>query len=277
MKDAVSISQRGPADHCGASGGNGLYSLEGKVAIVTGSSRGIGRSIAHCMAEQGAKIIVTSRKQEACDTVVEELRAKGAEAIAIPCHVGRKDQLQGLVDKSIAHFGGIDVLVCNAATNPHFGPMKEITDEIYEKVMTTNVQSPFWLCNMVLPGMAERGGGSVIIISSIAGFYGNRKLGLYGLSKAAEQQLVRNLAVEWGSDKIRVNAIAPGLIKTDFARALWEDDERRALMEKVTPLGRIGDPQDIGALAAFLASPGAAFITGQTITADGGRTIGDQG
>lgn len=252
-----------------------MFDLTEKVALITGSSRGIGKSIAECMAARGAKIVVSSRKPEACDAVVTELTASGAEAVAIPCNVGRKDELQALVDGARNAFGRIDVLVCNAATNPVFGPMTEVSDEAYDKIMITNVKSAFWLCNMVLPEMAERRDGAVILISSIASFYGNRKLGLYAVSKAAEQQLTRNLAVEWGPHNIRVNAIAPGLVKTDFARALWEDEKRRAIMEKVTPLQRLGEPEDIGALAAFLASNEASFITGQTIVADGGRTIGD--
>ncbi len=252
-----------------------MFDLTGKVALVTGSSRGIGRSIAHRMADAGAKIVVSSRKLDACQAVVDELVAEGHEAVAVPCNIGRKEELQALVKGSRDAFGQIDVLVCNAATNPVFGPMLEASDEAYDKIMTTNVKSAFWLCNMVLPEMAERRDGAVILISSIASMYGNRKLGLYGISKAAEQQLVRNLAVEWGPSNIRVNAIAPGLVKTDFARALWEDDERRTLMEKVTPLGRLGDPDDIGYVATFLASHEASFVTGQTIVADGGRTIGD--
>lgn len=252
-----------------------MFDLTGKVALITGSSRGIGKSIAECMAKQGAKVVISSRKADACSAVAEEIQAAGGEAVAIPCNIGSKDDLQALVDGARKAFGRIDVLVCNAATNPVFGPMTEVSDEAYDKIMNTNVKSAFWLCNMVLPEMAERGDGAVILISSIASMYGNRKLGIYGVSKAAEQQLVRNLAVEWGPNNIRVNAIAPGLIRTDFARALWEDDKRRTMMETVTPLQRIGEPEDIGWLATYLASDGARFVTGQTIVADGGRTIGD--
>ena len=252
-----------------------MFDLTGKVALVTGSSRGIGRSIAHRMADAGAKIVVSSRKLDACQEVVDELKAEGHEAVAVPCNIGRKEELEALVKGARDAFGQIDILVCNAATNPVFGPMSEASDEAYDKIMTTNVKSAFWLCNMVVPEMAERRDGAVILISSIASMYGNRKLGLYGISKAAEQQLVRNLAVEWGPSNVRVNAIAPGLVKTDFARALWEDDKRRTLMEKVTPLGRLGEPDDIGYVATFLASREASFVTGQTVVADGGRTIGD--
>lgn len=252
-----------------------MFDLTGKVALITGSSRGIGKSIAECMVKQGAKVVISSRKADACTAVAEEITAAGGQAVAIPCNIGRKEDLQALVDGTRKAFGKIDILVCNAATNPVFGPMTEVSDEAYDKIMDTNVKGAFWLCNMVLPDMAERGDGAVILISSIASMYGNRKLGIYGVSKAAEQQLVRNLAVEWGPKNIRVNAIAPGLIRTDFARALWEDDKRRALMETVTPLQRIGEPEDIGWLATYLASDGARFVTGQTIVADGGRTIGD--
>lgn len=252
-----------------------MFDLTGKVALITGSSRGIGKSIAECMVKQGAKVVISSRKAEACTAVAEEIKAAGGEAVAIPCNIGRKEELQALVDGARKAFGRIDILVCNAATNPVFGPMSEVSDEAYDKIMDTNVKSAFWLCNMVLPEMAERGDGAAILISSIASMYGNRKLGIYGISKAAEQQLVRNLAVEWGPKNIRVNAIAPGLIRTDFARALWEDDKRRTIMEQVTPLQRIGEPEDIGWLATYLASDGARFVTGQTIVADGGRTIGD--
>lgn len=252
-----------------------MFELTGKVALITGSSRGIGRAIAETMARQGAKVVVSSRKQEACDEVVAGIRAAGGEAIAVACNIGRKQDLEALVAATIGAYGRIDVLVCNAATNPVFGPMREASDEAYDKIMTTNVKSAFWLCNMVAPGMAERRNGAIIVISSIASMYGNRKLGLYGVSKAAEQQLVRNLAVEWGGDNIRVNAIAPGLVRTDFARALWEDPKRLAIMEAITPLKRIGEPAEIAALATFLASDSASFITGQTIVADGGRTVGD--
>ncbi|WP_281684135.1 SDR family NAD(P)-dependent oxidoreductase [Thalassobaculum salexigens] len=252
-----------------------MFDLTGKVALITGSSRGIGKSIAECMVKQGAKVVISSRKAEACTAVADEIKASGGEAVAIPCNIGRKEDLQALVDGTRKAFGKIDILVCNAATNPVFGPMTDVSDDAYDKIMDTNVKGAFWLCNMVLPEMAERGDGAVILISSIASMYGNRKLGIYGISKAAEQQLVRNLAVEWGPKNIRVNAIAPGLIRTDFARALWEDDKRRTIMENVTPLQRIGEPEDIGWLATYLASDGARFVTGQTIVADGGRTIGD--
>jgi NAD(P)-dependent dehydrogenase (short-subunit alcohol dehydrogenase family) len=205
--------------------------------------------------------------------VASEFRAEGLEVMALACHVGHKDQLQGLVDQTMQAWGRIDILVCNAATNPVYRPMAEIADEAFDKIMGTNVRSVFQLCNMVCPGMAERGKGSVILISSIAALRGNAVIGVYGISKAAEAGLARNLAVEWGPKGVRVNAIAPGLIRTDFARALLEDPVRRQRSEQATPLRRIGEPEDIAGVALFLASDAAAFVTGQTIVADGGETI----
>ena len=222
--------------------------------------------------ERGAKVVISSRKPEACEPVAEELRKAGYEAMAIACHVGKKDDLQNLVDKTKQAYGQIDVLVCNAATNPVYGTTAELSDEAWDKIMETNVRGTFWLCNMVLPDMAAQGGGNVIVLSSIAGLRGNTVIGAYGVSKAAEAALVRNLAVEWGPKNIRVNAIAPGLIKTDFARALWENPEILKMATKGYPLRRIGQPDEIGPVAAFLASDAASFITGETIVADGGVT-----
>ncbi len=252
---------------------NPLFDLTGKVALVTGSTKGIGRSIVEELARCGAKVVVSSRKADACEQVADELKALGFEAIAIPCHVGKKDDLQNLVNKTLETWGRIDVLVCNAATNPVYGPTSEMTDEAWDKIMETNVKGTFWLTNMVLPQMAELGGGSVILLSSIAGLRGNTTIGTYGVSKAAEAALARNLAVEWGPKNIRVNSIAPGLIKTDFAKALWEDPVRVKRAEEKTPLRRIGDPVDIAGLAVFLACPASAYVTGQVIVADGGETV----
>ncbi len=251
---------------------NPLFDMTGKVALITGSTKGIGRSIAEEMARCGARVVISSRKAEVCDQVAGELTAQGFEAIAIPCHVGRKEDLQNLVDKTIAAWGRIDVLVCNAATNPVYGPTQEMTDEAWDKIMDTNVKGSFWLTQMVLPGMAERGEGAVVMLSSIAGLRGNTVIGTYGVSKAAEAALARNLAVEWGPKGIRVNAIAPGLIKTDFAKTLLEDPVRVKRAEEKTPLRRIGDPVDIAGLAVFLSTPASAYITGQVIVADGGET-----
>lgn len=252
---------------------NPLFDMTGKVALITGSTKGIGRSIAEEMARLGAKVVISSRKADACEQVANELKSQGYEAIAIPCHVGKKDDLQNLVNKTNEAWGGIDVLVCNAATNPVYGPTSEMTDEAWDKIMDTNVKGSFWLTNMVLPQMAEQGEGTVVMLSSIAGIRGNTTIGTYGVSKAAEAALARNLAVEWGPKGIRINSIAPGLIKTDFAKALWEDPVRVKRAEDKTPLRRIGDPVDIAGLAVFLSTKASAYITGQTIVADGGETI----
>lgn len=251
-----------------------LFDLSGKVAIITGSSRGIGRAIAERLAEHGAKVVVSSRKAEACEAVAEGIRGRGGEACVIPCHIGRKEELQALVDQTVARWGGIDVLVCNAAVNPYFGPSAGIPDEAYDRIMGANVRSNFWLCNMVLPGMAARGGGSIVVVSSIAGLRGTPTLAVYGLSKAADMQLVRNIAVEWGSRNVRANCIAPGLVRTDFARALWEDPENLRRRTRDTPLQRIGEPDEIAGAAVFLAAPSGSFMTGQTIVIDGGVTAG---
>jgi NAD(P)-dependent dehydrogenase (short-subunit alcohol dehydrogenase family) len=250
-----------------------MFSLQDKVALITGSTRGIGKSIAEEMANAGAKVVISSRKADACERVLSEFQARGQDAIAIPCHVGQKDQLQAMVDRTLEQYGKIDIVVCNAASNPVFGPLSKAPDEAFDTIMRTNVKSVFWLANMTAPQMAQRGGGSLIIISSIGAIRGSGVIGLYGTSKAAEAGLCRALAVEWGPQNVRVNCIAPGLIKTDFARALWEDEERRKRREATTPLRRLGDPKDIGGVAVFLASEAAAYITGQMIVADGGVTI----
>lgn len=256
-----------------------MFDLTGKVAVVTGSSRGIGEAIARRMAEAGAKVVVSSRKPEACAPVAEAINAACSdgpgEAIVIPCNISSKDDLQNLVDETAERLGPVDIMVCNAASNPVYGPMKDVSDDAFDKIMQNNVRSNFWLANMVAPSMAERGGGAIIIISSIAGMQGNSGIGVYGISKAADSQLVRNLAVEWGKGNIRSNCIAPGLIKTDFAKALWEHPERLAHVERVTPAGRIGDPDDIAGVAVFLGSNAALYVNGQTIVADGGSTISD--
>ncbi len=250
-----------------------LFDLTGKVALITGSSKGIGRAIAERMAEHGAKVVVSSRKADACEAVAAGIRAKGGEAIVLPANIGHKDQLQGLVDATVAHWGGIDVLVCNAAVNPYFGPSIDCPDDAFDRVMGSNVRSNFWLCNMVLPQMAARGGGAVIVISSIAGIRGTPTLGAYGISKAADTALTRNLAVEWGGRNIRANCIAPGLVRTDFARALWENPAVLAKRVKDSPLPRIGEPDEIAGAAVFLASPAGSFTTGQVFVIDGGVTI----
>jgi NAD(P)-dependent dehydrogenase (short-subunit alcohol dehydrogenase family) len=251
-----------------------LFDLTGKVAVVTGSTKGIGLAIAQRMAEHGAKVVISSRKADVCETVAAGIREKGGQAIAIPCHVAHKDQLQALVDGTIAQWGGIDILVGNAGVNPYFGPAAGMPDKAYERIMGANVRSNFWLCNMVAPHMAERGGGAIIIISSIGGLRGSSKLGVYAISKAADMQLVRNVAVEWGPKNVRANCIAPGLVRTDFARALWEDPVNYRKRTRDTPLQRIGEPDEIAGAAVFLASAAGSFTTGQTIVIDGGTTAG---
>ncbi|MGA0597954.1 SDR family NAD(P)-dependent oxidoreductase [Enterovirga sp. CN4-39] len=249
------------------------FDLTGKVAIVTGSSRGIGRATAELFARLGAKVVVSSRKEEACRPVAEAIEAAGGEAVVIPCNIGRKSEVEALVAGTVERFGRVDILVCNAAVNPTYGPMADLPDEAFDKIMGSNVKSNLWLCRLVLPGMAERGGGSIVIVSSIAGLRGTENIGGYGISKAADFALARNLAVDWGPKNVRVNCIAPGLVKTDFAKALWEDEARVAQRNATTPLRRIGEPHEIAPVAAFLASDAASFITGQVIVADGGVTI----
>jgi len=255
-----------------------LFSLNGKVALVTGATRGIGRSIAQELGRAGAKLSLCSRKAEACEQARSELAAEGIEVIAQPCNVSRKEELQALVDATRARWGGIDIVVCNAASNPHFGPLTDIPDDAFDKILTSNVKSVLWLAGMTLEEMAQRAkttgkAGSFIVVGSIGGLIANTVIGAYGISKAADHHLVRNLAAEWGPRNVRVNAIAPGLVKTEFARALWEDPQRAAERIAATPLRRLGEPRDIGGIAVFLASDAAAFITGQCIVADGGVTI----
>jgi len=249
-----------------------MFSLDEKVALITGSSRGIGKAIAEAMADAGARVVISSRKADACESVAESIRASGGEAVAIPCNVSDLTQVQSLVDATLEHWGRIDVLVCNAAVNPHFGPSLEIDESAFDKVMSTNVKNVLWLCRAVIPQMAERRDGAVIIVSSIAGLKGTSRLGAYAISKAADMQLTRNLALEWGHRNVRVNCIAPGLVRTDFARALWEDPENHAKALAAYPLGRLGEPEDVAGAAVFLAARSGAWITGQTLVVDGGTT-----
>lgn len=250
-----------------------LFSLEGKVALITGSTKGIGRAIAERMAEQGAKVVISSRNQDACDDVAAAIAAKGGEAIGVACNINYPEQLKALVDASKAKWGKIDILVCNAALNPYFGSSQDIPDDAFDKVMHANIGSVHRLCQLVLPDMAELGGGAVVIISSIGGLKGTDKLGAYAISKAADMQIARNLAVEWGPKNIRVNCIAPGLVRTDFARALWENPEIYEATVSKYPLRRIGEPDEIAGAVVFLASDAGSFTTGQTIVIDGGGTI----
>lgn len=250
-----------------------LFDLTGKVALITGSTKGIGRAIATRMAEVGARVVISSRNQDACDEVAAQINQAGGQAIAIACNINYKEQLRQLVDKTVQQCGPIDVLVCNAALNPYYGPSQDIPDEAFDKIMNANIGSAHRLCQQVLPAMAERGGGSVVIVSSIAGLKGTAVLGAYGISKAADMALARNLAVEWGPQNIRVNCIAPGLVRTDFARALWENPETYAATVSKYPLRRIGEPDEIAGAAIYLASAAGSFMTGQTLVIDGGGTI----
>ncbi len=251
-----------------------LFDLSGMVAVITGASRGIGQAIALRMAEHGAKGVVSSRKLPACEAVAERIVGSGGEAFAVHCNITRNEDLHGLVETTLDRFGAIDILVCNAGVNPFFGPAAEVPDEAFARTMQCNLESTFRLCNRALPEIAARGGGAVILVSSIAGLRGSTHLGVYALSKAAEMQLARNIAVEWGPRNIRANAIAPGLVRTDFSRALWQNPAVLARRIAETPLMRIAEPDDIAGAAVFLASAAGAFLTGQTIVIDGGVTAG---
>jgi len=253
-----------------------LFDLTGKVAIVTGSSRGIGRAIAEALAQQGARVVISSRKAEACQEVADAINAEHGQgrAIVVPASISSKEALQELVDETRRQLGRIDVLVCNAASNPYYGPMAGISDEQFRKILDNNVIANHWLIQMVAPEMLERGEGSIIIVSSIGGLKASGVLGAYNISKAADFQLARNLAAEFGPRQVRVNCIAPGLIRTDFARALWENPQTLAAVTMHTPMQRIGEPHEIAGAAVFLASPASTFMTGQAIVVDGGSTTG---
>jgi len=252
-----------------------LFSLSGKVAVITGSSRGIGKAIAERMAEAGARVVISSRKAEACAAVAAAINStRGTQAaISIPANISRKEELQHLVQETNQQLGRIDILVCNAASNPYYGPLANIEDDQFRKILENNVIANHWLINFTVPQMIERKDGAIIIVSSIGGLRGSPVIGAYNVSKAADFQLARNLAVEYGRHNVRVNCIAPGLIKTDFARALWENPETLKRATSGTPLGRIGEPDEIAGAAVFLASQAASFVTGQAIVVDGGVTI----
>ena len=253
-----------------------LFNLQGQVAVVTGSSRGIGRAIAERMAEHGAKVVISSRKQDACEEVANAINARhgAGTALAIAASISNKAALQGLIDRTLSTYGRIDTLVCNAASNPYYGPMAGIADEQFRKILENNIVANNWLVTMVSPQMMARRAGSIIIVSSIGGLRGSSVLGAYCISKAADMQLARNLAVELGPHNVRVNCIAPGLIKTDFAKALWADPVLLKYRQRFTPLQRIGEPDEIAGAAVFLASKAAGFMSGQTLIIDGGRYAG---
>ena len=252
-----------------------LFDLSGKTAVITGSSKGIGKAIAEQMADHGANVVISSRKAGRCDEVAQAINARHGEgrAIAVPANIASKEDLQRLVDETNAAFGQIDILVCNAATNPYAGPMAGITDEQFEKILQNNVISNHWLIQMVAPQMLERKDGSIILLSSIGGLRGNALIGAYNVSKAADMQMARNLAVEWGPSNVRVNCIAPGLVQTDFAKYLWENPDLLKTVTEPAPLKRIGQPDEIAGAAVYLAAPASAYMTGQTLVIDGGVTI----
>ncbi|SEP85755.1 SDR family oxidoreductase [Thalassovita taeanensis] len=254
---------------------NQLFSLRDKVAIITGSSRGIGLAIAEQMAKAGAKVVISSRKADSCAAAVEKINSDIDEdrAIAIPANISDKASLENLVARTVQKWGRVDILVCNAASNPYFGPMSGINDDQFRKILENNVIANHWLVQMVAPYMIKAKDGAIIIVSSIGGLAGSPVIGAYNISKAADMQLARNLAVEFGGSNIRVNCIAPGLIKTAFAKALWDDPKSYQTYVEKTPLARIGQPDEIAGAAVFLAAKAGAFVTGQTIVVDGGTTI----
>ena len=250
------------------------FDLAGKGAIVTGSSRGIGKAIAEALAAHGANVVISSRKLAACEEVAKQINARGGgRATAIQANVGVRADLERLVEEARAAVGTLNILVCNAASNPYYGPMAGISDEQFEKTLRNNLLSSHWLTTLVSPEMSARKNGSIILISSMGGLRGSAVIGAYNISKAADFQLARNLAVEYGAHGVRVNCIAPGLIRTEFARALWEDEQNLARALSGTPLGRIGEPEDVAGAAVFLASDAACYVTGQTLIVDGGTTV----
>lgn len=249
------------------------FDLSGKTAIVTGSTKGIGRAIAVALAEAGARVTISSRDEGRVADTAAALKDAGHDVLGVACNVGRKPELENLVAKTKEAFGPVDILVCNAAINPYYGPAMETPDDVFAKVMHTNIQAQLWLAQLVAPDMKARRDGAIILISSIGGLRGSDVIGAYNISKAADIQLAKNLAIELGPDNIRVNAICPGLVKTDFARALWENPEFAEPRIAATPLRRLGEPEDIAGAAVFLASKAGQWMTGQTIVIDGGATV----
>ncbi len=249
-----------------------LFQLDGKVAVITGASKGIGEAMARGLAEFGAKVVVSSRKQEAIDALAEALQADGLEATGIAANMGNIEEAQTLVDKTVETYGGLDIIINNAAANPVFGPIQQTETRAFDKIIDVNLKGPFELCKRAYPILKERGGGSIINISSIGGINPERGIGIYSVSKAGLINLTRAMAQDWGQDNIRVNAICPGLIKTKFSQALWNDE---AILERFLqdiPLKRIGTADDIAGLAVFLASDAAAYCTGSIYMVDGGYT-----
>ena len=253
-----------------------LFDLTGKVALITGSSKGIGKAIAEEMARAGAQVVISSRKADICEAVAAAINAELADetggAVSIPAHIGHKEELERLVAETKAALGKIDILVCNAAVNPFYGSMADIPDSALDKILDVNIKSNHWLANMVLPEMVEREDGAIIVVSSVGGLKGSTVLGAYAISKAADAQLVRNLAAEYGPKNIRVNTISPGLIRTEFARALWENPDILKARTSGDPLRRIGEPEEVAGIAVYLASRAGSFTTGQNFVIDGGST-----
>lgn len=253
--------------------GTELFDLTGKVALLTGASKGMGKAMAQALAEHGAKVMISSRKLDQCQVVADEINAKCGEkrAFAFACNAGYKDQLQALVDATRQQLGPIDVLVGNAGVNPFYGAQLDIPDEAYDKIMSTNVKSNLWLAKLVAPDMLAKGSGSMMFTSSVGAFGPSLTLGAYSISKMALISLVRNLAAELGPKGIRANAICPGLIRTDFAEALWNNPEAEKRAKELIPLRRLGEAEDFKGLAVFLASGASGYITGQAITVCGGQ------
>ena len=256
-----------------------LFDLTGRVAVITGSSRGIGRAVAERLAEQGAKVVVSSRSQDATQAVADDINtARGAgTAIAVAANISSKDDLARLVARAHESFGKIDILVCNAATNVHFGPLSGIKDEQFRKILDNNILSNHWLIQLVAPEMTARRSGAITLVSSIGAMLGSPLIGAYNISKAAELQLARNLAVELGPHNVRVNCVAPGIVKTDFARALWENPRIARAAEAATPLRRLGEPDDVAGTIVYLSSDAARYVTGQCIVIDGGGIVSSPG
>lgn len=251
-----------------------LFDLTGKVAIVTGASRGIGQAIAERYAEAGAKVVISSRKPEALDVVAQGIIDKGGTALAVPAHNGQKEALQALAQATIDAYGRVDILVNNAATNPHFGTLLEAEDSLWQKTIEVNIMGNMWLTQAVVKHMKEQGSGKVINVASINGLRPGRMQGIYSMTKAAIISLTQTLAMELASDNIQVNAIAPGLVQTKFASAIWANDDLLTEILRRTPAGRIGQPDDIAGIAIYLASGVSSFATGQTFVIDGGVTLG---
>ncbi|GLR18755.1 SDR family NAD(P)-dependent oxidoreductase [Portibacter lacus] len=248
-------------------------SLKDKVAIITGSSKGIGLAIAEKFCEQGAKVVISSRKQDACDVVAAGLASRGYESAGIACHVGDLEQRKSLVDQTIEKYGKIDILVNNAAINPIFGPIEDGDEAAFDKIMNVNVKAVWSLSNLVLPHMIKNGSGSIINISSVEGIHPGFGLGLYSTSKAAVIMLTKNQAKEWGKHNVRSNVICPGLVKTKFSQALWENEKLLGKLERSIPSGRMAQPEEMTGIALLLASDDGSYMTGGVYTADGGYLI----